>query len=590
MAAASIQTSGPWLLLLQLLLFQSLPCDAGDSRHNDTSGDSRESMYNHFLQVQDHSHDPAHPDRHTPDCQPVIHGTGSYESWPGSNHSNVPVADSLLFVTDIPEESKYVYGRLTRVHDPLRTVSVLEPGGPGGCGMNLMVSVEETAQAAGCLYAQNAGFFHVDTRQCLGNIISNGQMVQESNGVQNAQFGIRKDGTLVFGYLSEEDVMDQSNPFVQLVTGVVWLLRNREVYINQSLEAECDKTQETGSLSTFVNVLSARTAVGHDAEGKLVLFHCEGQTGVRGMSLWEVAEFLKNYGVINAINLDGGGSSTFVINGTLASYPTDHCASDGRWRCGRRVSTILCVHPRRCQPPDCSGHGDCVDGRCQCQRGWEGVACDALTCQPSECGAHGVCTADGCLCDAGWQGQNCSQECLPGFYGDNCKQRCTCANGASCDNVHGRCFCPPGFHGDFCEKVCPLGFFGISCSQKCVCDYQCLCDAQTGSCNNTQQPDYNHTAVQCLVNQMKKSWRRQDEEGHRGQTEPPYLSDLLLHFLKQPACPGLAAVHLAKRQDYSYIPLGDISEAASRAEAHMNESRTLGEEMEDSDPEEEIRL
>lgn len=97
-------------------------------------------------------------------------------------------------------------GRLTRVHDPLRTVSVLEPGGPGGCGMNLMVSVEETAQAAGCLYAQNAGFFHVDTRQCLGNIISNGQMVQESNGVQNAQFGIRKDGTLVFG--SENSVSE----------------------------------------------------------------------------------------------------------------------------------------------------------------------------------------------------------------------------------------------------------------------------------------------------------------------------------------------------------------------------------------------
>lgn len=42
------------------------------------------------------------------------------------------------------------------------------------------------------------------------------------------------------------------------------------------------KNPFTGSLSTFVNVLSARTAVGHDAEGKLVLFHCEGQTGVRG--------------------------------------------------------------------------------------------------------------------------------------------------------------------------------------------------------------------------------------------------------------------------------------------------------------------
>lgn len=40
--------------------------------------------------------------------------------------------------------------------------------------------------------------------------------------------------------------MEQSNPFVQLVSGVVWLLRNGEVYIQQSLTAECDKTQETG--------------------------------------------------------------------------------------------------------------------------------------------------------------------------------------------------------------------------------------------------------------------------------------------------------------------------------------------------------
>ncbi len=52
-------------------------------------------------------------------------------------------------------------------------------------------------------------------------------------------------------YLSQEDVLDQSNPFVQLVSGVVWLLRNGEVYINQSLTAECDKTQETGVYCAF---------------------------------------------------------------------------------------------------------------------------------------------------------------------------------------------------------------------------------------------------------------------------------------------------------------------------------------------------
>lgn len=92
-----------------------------------------------------------------------------------------------------------VPGHMTVAHDPLRTVSVLEPGGPGGCGMNQRSTVEETAQAAGCLYAQNAGFFRTKSGQCLGNIVSNGRMVQDSGGVQNAQFGIRRDGTLVFG-------------------------------------------------------------------------------------------------------------------------------------------------------------------------------------------------------------------------------------------------------------------------------------------------------------------------------------------------------------------------------------------------------
>lgn len=37
-----------------------------------------------------------------------------------------------------------------------------------------------------------------------------------------------------------------------------------------------------GSFSKFVNVMSARTAVGHDRKGQLVLFHADGQTEQRG--------------------------------------------------------------------------------------------------------------------------------------------------------------------------------------------------------------------------------------------------------------------------------------------------------------------
>lgn len=38
----------------------------------------------------------------------------------------------------------------------------------------------------------------------------------------------------------------------------------------------------TGTLQDFVDVISARTAVGHDAEGRLILFHSDGQTQIRG--------------------------------------------------------------------------------------------------------------------------------------------------------------------------------------------------------------------------------------------------------------------------------------------------------------------
>lgn len=45
---------------------------------------------------------------------------------------------------------------------------------------------------------------------------------------------------------------------------------------------------------------------------------------LHSINLWEMAEFLLRQDVVNAINLDGGGSATFVRNGTLASYPSDH--------------------------------------------------------------------------------------------------------------------------------------------------------------------------------------------------------------------------------------------------------------------------
>ncbi|XP_007982963.3 N-acetylglucosamine-1-phosphodiester alpha-N-acetylglucosaminidase [Chlorocebus sabaeus] len=372
------------------------------------------------------------------DCTRVRAGRREHESWPPPTAT--PGAGSLAVRTFVSHfRDRAVAGHLTRAVAPLLTFSVLEPGGPGGCAARRRATVEETARAAGCRVAQNGGFFRMNTGECLGNVVSDERRVSSSGGLQNAQFGIRRDGTLVIGYLSEEDVLDTENPFVQLLSGVVWLIRNGSIYINESQATECDETQETGSFSKFVNVISARTAIGHDRKGQLVLFHADGQTEQRGINLWEMAEFLLKQDVVNAINLDGGGSATFVLNGTLASYPSDHC-QDNMWRCPRQVSTVVCVHEPRCQPPDCHGHGTCMDGHCQCTgHFWRGPSCGELDCGPSNCSQHGLCTETGCRCDAGWTGSNCSEECPLGWHGPGCQRPCECEHHCPCDPKTGNC-------------------------------------------------------------------------------------------------------------------------------------------------------
>ncbi|XP_075445461.1 N-acetylglucosamine-1-phosphodiester alpha-N-acetylglucosaminidase isoform X2 [Ascaphus truei] len=471
-------------------------------------------------------HGPNHSHRNVRDCQPIAHGNTTHEEWPSNNNTQLPVATTTVFVSKFLDANneKTVYGHFTFVNNPLRTFSVLEPGGTGGCSKNLTATVEETVTYGKCIVAQNGGYFNTSTGTCLGNIVSNGMQVQNSRGIQNAQFGIRADGTMVFGYLSEEQVLDEKNPFVQLLSGVVWLLRNGEVYIEQSKAAECDRPQTTGTFDRFVNVISARTALGHDQEGRLILFHVDGQTDDRGLNLWEMANFLKGQGVINAINLDGGGSATLVINGTLSNYPSDHCVVEPKWRCPRSISTVLCVHEPFCDPPDCGGHGQCVVGECQCTDYWTGPACKVLYCGPSNCSGHGTCTQNGCACDAGWMGSVCDNACVQGFYGDGCTRECHCQNNGTCDHVDGTCGCLAGYKGLFCEQVCSLGFFGPQCQQICRCDQQCYCHHVTGSCNITHEHPVNYSIAKvgrCLESVMFTSW----EKSFRFGTKDNFLTD-----------------------------------------------------------------
>jgi hypothetical protein len=68
-----------------------------------------------------------------------------------------------------------------------------------------------------------------------------------------------------------------------------------------------------------------RTAMGYTKDGKLILLVIEGRfpNKAEGATLTQEAEMLKQIGCVEALNLDGGGSSCLLINGKETIKPSD---------------------------------------------------------------------------------------------------------------------------------------------------------------------------------------------------------------------------------------------------------------------------
>ncbi|XP_077972755.1 uncharacterized protein LOC144427681 [Styela clava] len=356
-----------------------------------------------------------------------------------------------------------------------------------------------------CRVAQNGGFFNIKYGSSLGNLVSDGRLVLDHGNIQNANFGITKNGTFVVGYITSEDI--EKMDFEQLIGGAVWLVRNGSPYVEESFKCESADVQETGTLRTFIDVQSARTAIGHDALGRVVFVNTEGQTKVRGLNLNQFARLLiKEFHLVNAINLDGGGSATLVLNGSLASYPSDHCKSDPEWRCARAVTTIVCAHDPDCET-ECV-HGECIHGKCSCSVNYRGESCEKLYCGHHNCSSHGSCQPEGCDCSPGWHGTDCTIPCGPTHFGKNCSQECRCRNNGTCNSVTGICTCRPGFGGALCEKGCELGTYGSNCQYTCHCANTCTCNPASGVCRNDTSYNLEKYAsinvAQCLIKKQQR--------------------------------------------------------------------------------------
>ena len=71
--------------------------------------------------------------------------------------------------------------------------------------------------------------------------------------------------------------------------------------------------------------LHPRTLIGYTKQNRMIVMAVEGRhPGVsEGASLLQCAQLMLSLGCVEAMNLDGGGSSSMLINGKLTIYPSD---------------------------------------------------------------------------------------------------------------------------------------------------------------------------------------------------------------------------------------------------------------------------
>ena len=101
--------------------------------------------------------------------------------------------------------------------------------------------------------------------------------------------------------------------------------------------------QEKASKS-FYETRHPRTAVAKLKDGKFLMITVDGRSEASGgIGLEDLAKLLLELGATDAMNLDGGGSTTMFLDGKVVNKPSD---KDGE----RRVSdAILVFHVRNKQ-------------------------------------------------------------------------------------------------------------------------------------------------------------------------------------------------------------------------------------------------
>lgn len=142
----------------------------------------------------------------------------------------------------------------------------------------------------------------------IGILMSKGKVISNNSGNLSQKvptMGIDVDGKLLVGNYSIEDLKSH-NVTEAISFGPVLVINGKAQPI----------TEEGG--------IAPRTAIGQRKDGAILLLVIDGrQLKSAGATYEDVRTAMLQYGAVNAINLDGGSSTTMYYNGDVINNPCD---------------------------------------------------------------------------------------------------------------------------------------------------------------------------------------------------------------------------------------------------------------------------